>query len=240
MKLFFPHRVELDVVRFIRMCVSHARWKFGYPVQLPCHDDDDDVAVSVLSRKMSHVRWVTVVRWSLLLGKLWNLEILMCTMCLRVDLMLSVIARDLSTCDDVLRGMIPRSWFRTRNTELILWSLLRALFSVVRSIACTRVICPRCPGSCAPLRLPCNFRRVVRRVSDSKWNLCRLAIFWIKLVPVWFAGLREASQACEKKYISNLYRVGGLVISFKHTVTKRSIGICEHGHCTVLRRQWVD
>ena len=25
MKLFFPHRVEVDVVRFIRMCVSHAR-----------------------------------------------------------------------------------------------------------------------------------------------------------------------------------------------------------------------
>lgn len=37
--------------------------KFGYLVQLPCDDDDDDdVAVSVLSRKMSHVRWVMVVR----------------------------------------------------------------------------------------------------------------------------------------------------------------------------------
>lgn len=64
---------------------------------------------------------------------------------------------------------------------MTLWSLLRALFSVVRSIACTRVIRLRCPGSCAPLRLSCNSPRVVRRVSDSKENLCRLAIFGLNL-----------------------------------------------------------
>lgn len=126
----------------------------------------------------------------MVLGKLGNLEILMCTICLRVDL--TVGARDRSARDDVLRGIIPRSRFRTRATELVLWSLSRALFWVIRSIACTRAICSRCPGSVHFFDFHVIFSGWLGEYLIPRGIFAVLKFFGIKLVLAWFAGLREA------------------------------------------------